>query len=130
MALDRKIEFLGIHPRAIVAHSDQRPAAAMEHDVDVPGLGVERILDELLDDTRRPLHHLAGGDAIDKPFRQPADAQSSLLHGSEILARQDLALLYRRLIERVDTCNQAHDDRSIMKCMRSAPMAFSSSLST
>ena len=35
--------------------------------------GVERVFDELLHDARRPLDHLAGGDAVDGGFGQLAD---------------------------------------------------------
>ena len=35
-------------------------------DVDAPGAGVERVLDQLLDRAGRPLDHLAGGDAVDR----------------------------------------------------------------
>ena len=36
--------------------------------------GVEAVLHQLLDRRRRPLDHLAGGDAVDDGFRKPADA--------------------------------------------------------
>ena len=39
--------------------------------------GVERVLDQLLDDARRPLDHLAGGDAVDGGFGQLADGHAA-----------------------------------------------------
>ena len=49
---------------AVVGDADQPLAAVGEGDVDPPGAGVERILDQLLDRRRRPLDHLAGSDPI------------------------------------------------------------------
>ena len=37
-----------------------------DRDVDARRAGVKRVLDQLLDGGRRPLDHLAGGDAIDE----------------------------------------------------------------
>ena len=42
-------------------------------DVDPPRTGIERILDELLHDARRALHHLAGSDAVDDVIGETAD---------------------------------------------------------
>ena len=65
MALDREHEVVAGHAGAVVGDADQPPPAAVGQHVDARRAGVERVLDELLDDARRPLHHLAGGDAVD-----------------------------------------------------------------
>ena len=46
----------------------QPPAAAVGQDLDAVRAGIERVLDQLLDHARRPLDHLAGGDAVDDGF--------------------------------------------------------------
>ena len=46
------------------------------------GAGVERVLDQLLDRRRRPLDHLAGGDAVDEQRIEAAD-----WHGNSLRAR-------------------------------------------
>ena len=48
-------------------------AAALGHDVDACRAGIERILDQFLDDARRPLDHFAGGDAVDDAGFELAD---------------------------------------------------------
>ena len=55
----------GAHAAAVVGDADEREAAGRRHHLDVAGAGVERVLDQLLDHARRPLDHLAGGDAVD-----------------------------------------------------------------
>ena len=55
----------GAHAAAVVADADEREAAGRRHHLDLAGAGVERVLDQLLDHARRPLDHLAGGDAVD-----------------------------------------------------------------
>ena len=53
-------------------------AAAVGDDLDAARAGVERVLDQLLDDARRPLDHLAGGDAVDDGFGELADGHGRL----------------------------------------------------
>ena len=55
---------------AVVDHADQRPPAVFDFDDDLRRPGVDRILDQFLHDRRRPLDHLAGGDAVDERRRQ------------------------------------------------------------
>ena len=52
--------------------------------------GVERVLDQFLDDARRPLDHLAGGDAVDDAFGQLADGHLGTFGES---ARGDCAII-------------------------------------
>ena len=60
-------------PAAVVGDADQALAAAGGHDLDPPRAGVERVLHELLHDARGPLHHLAGGDAVDHVVGEAAN---------------------------------------------------------
>ena len=73
-------------PTAVVGDADQALAAAGGDDVDPPRAGVERVLDELLDDARRALHHLAGGDAVDDVVGKTADRHGVLAFGANPLA--------------------------------------------
>jgi hypothetical protein len=51
----------------------QPAAAAVGQHIDAARPGVERILDQFLDDARRPLDHLARGDAVDDGLGQRAN---------------------------------------------------------
>ena len=62
---------------AVVLDPDQPLAAVGEGDVDPPGAGVERILDELLHRRGRPLDHLAGGDPVRRGRIELPDRPSS-----------------------------------------------------
>src|SRR6185295_16834009 len=55
---------LGAHAQAIVGYADAAPSAFFDIDGDARRSGIERILDEFLDDGCRTLHNLACGDAI------------------------------------------------------------------
>ena len=65
MPLDRQQQIVRRHAAAVVGDADQRQPARRGDDLDLAGAGVERVLDQLLDDARRALDDLAGGDAID-----------------------------------------------------------------
>ena len=65
VALDREFEIGAGHALAVVGDADQPAAAAVGQHVDAVRAGIERIFDQFLDDARRPLDHLAGGDAVD-----------------------------------------------------------------
>ena len=72
VALDRQLELGGGHPGAVVGNRDQRPAAVADDHVDPRRPGVDAVLHQLLDRRRRPLDHLAGGDAVDDGLGEPA----------------------------------------------------------
>ena len=63
-----------VHARAVVGHANERRAAPLELHLDARGPRVERVLDELLDDARGALDHLAGGDLVREVGRQRLDA--------------------------------------------------------
>ena len=84
----------GRHARAVVGDADQALAAAGGHDLDPPRAGVERVLDKLLHDARRALHHLAGGDPVDDMIgetanRHGARPRSRNANPSGVLAQND-----------------------------------------
>ena len=64
VALDRQPRVLSLHPLAIVLDADRLLAAELDGDGDAAGAGVERVLDQLLDDRGRPLDDLARGDLV------------------------------------------------------------------
>ena len=68
MARDRQRQFVGGDAAAVVADADQADAAFLEVDVDAARAGVERVLDQFLDDGRRPFDDFAGGDLVDQGF--------------------------------------------------------------
>jgi len=61
------------HAAAVVTHFDQLPPPALEDDVDRRGPGVDRVLDQLLDDRRRALDDFAGRNLIDEVGREALD---------------------------------------------------------
>ena len=75
MRRDRERQIVGLDAAAVVAHADQPRAAGFDVDLDAPRAGVETVLDEFLDDGRRPLDDLAGGDLVDELGRQRTDAR-------------------------------------------------------
>src|SRR5262249_49094965 len=76
---------------AVVDHPDEFSTAGLEVDVDASGAGVDRVLEEFLDDARRPFDHLARRDLRDHVRRQLADAglghESLTLRASSALRR-------------------------------------------
>ena len=63
----------GGNAAAVVAHAREPHAAGLDFDLDALRAGVEAVLDQLLDDGRRPLDDLAGGDLIDEVVVENAD---------------------------------------------------------
>ena len=66
VALDGQRHLLARHADAVVDHREEAAAALLQDDGDAMGAGVDRVLDQLLDRTRRTLDHLARGDAVDQ----------------------------------------------------------------
>ena len=62
MALDGQPGIRRVHPIAVVLDPQRLLAAELDRHRDPPGARIERVLDELLDDRRRPLDDLARGD--------------------------------------------------------------------
>ena len=63
--LDGKREIGFVHAPPVVDDPDEPPSASLDRDFDRLRAGVERVLDQFLDRRRRPLDHLARGDAVD-----------------------------------------------------------------
>jgi len=63
--LDCPAEGLFVHPDPVVADSDRLRAAALDCHAYSGGVGVEAVLDQLLDDRGRPLDDFAGRDPFD-----------------------------------------------------------------
>jgi hypothetical protein len=87
VTLDRKRKVGARHAGAVVAHPNEPPPAAVGHHLDAGRTGVERVLDQLLHHARRPLHHLARGDAVDDAFGELADGHLWVPGESEAGAR-------------------------------------------
>ncbi len=72
MTLEREPRVLRLHPLAVVVDANQLLAAELDGDGDAPGAGVERVLDQLLDDGCRPLDDFAGRNLIREIGRKQA----------------------------------------------------------
>ena len=77
MALEGQGNVLPGHALAVVADPDEGRAVALHQHRDLACAGIEGVVHQLLDHRRRPLHHLAGGDAVDERVGQHGD-----LHGT------------------------------------------------
>ena len=64
MALDRQARILRVHALAVVLDANQLLAAELDGDGEAPRAGVDRVLDQLLDDRGRTLDDLAGGNLV------------------------------------------------------------------
>ena len=83
MRRHRQRQIGGLDAATVVNHPHQPDPTLLERDVDPGGGCVERVLEKLLDHARRPLHHLAGGNAIDDRHRKLMDAS----HACQRLSR-------------------------------------------
>ena len=64
MALKREQRVVAGHAPAIVGDADQASAAGLNLDADAGGAGIERVLQQLLDDGGGAVDDLAGGDLV------------------------------------------------------------------
>ena len=78
VALEREAQLAGLDAAAVVGDADQRQAALADLDGDLRRAGVERVLDQLLDDGGGPLDDLAGRDLRRLVRCQDADRHGSL----------------------------------------------------
>src|SRR5262245_34790752 len=85
MALHRQPHVVGIHPLAVVFDPDLLLPAELDMNPDPSRASVDRVLDQFLDDRRRPLDHLASGDLI----RQVGWKLGDFAHGYLSILRQD-----------------------------------------
>jgi hypothetical protein len=73
VACQREYEFVLGDPRAVVPDAAQAGSPVLDLDLHRTRAGVEAVLEELLDDGRRPFDHLAGGDLVDQLFGKDPD---------------------------------------------------------
>ena len=66
MPRDGEQRVLCVHPVAIIGHDNAREACGFRLHLNACRACIDRILDELFDDARGPLHDLAGCDLIDE----------------------------------------------------------------
>ena len=59
-----KSQIVGMDAQAVVPHTDPLHARVLDVDPNGRSPGVEAVFHQLLDDGRRPLHDLAGGDLV------------------------------------------------------------------
>ncbi len=78
MTLDGDSQIGLPHAFAIVAHGNESPPPSIGENVNTRGAGVECVFDQLLDDARRTLDHLAGGDAIDDRLGELTDGHLAI----------------------------------------------------
>ena len=62
--LERGHQVLGQHADAVIGHPDQVLAAPFDREVNARGLGVDRVLEQLLHDARRPLDDFPRRDLV------------------------------------------------------------------
>ena len=73
VALDAEREIVRVHASAVVDDANQTPPTCLDHDIDVAGPRVDRVLDELLHGGGRALDDLACRDAVDEDGVEAAD---------------------------------------------------------
>ena len=73
VALEGEHRVVVVHALAVVGHADEGRAAALQLHFDAGRPGVERVLDQLLDDARGSLDHLAGCDLVGEVGGQRLD---------------------------------------------------------
>ena len=69
-ALDGKGKIALRHAGPVIGDANEPQAPARGRDLDPARAGIERILDQFLDDARGPLDDLTRGDAVDEVWRQ------------------------------------------------------------
>ena len=73
MALERGESVVAIHAVTVIGDRDPLLARALERHLDPLRLGVERVVDQLLQDRSRTLDDLPGRDLVDDPVRKHPD---------------------------------------------------------
>ena len=73
MAGQGQRQFVGRDAAAVIHYPHHLQSALDHRNVNSRGPGIDGVLHQLLDDARRPLDHLAGGDFVDQGLRERAD---------------------------------------------------------
>ena len=74
MALNAQCQVGGGHAKAIVGDTDEGLAAAAKGHINLAGTRIQRVLDKLLHNARRPLNDFARRDAVYGAFGKPVDS--------------------------------------------------------
>jgi hypothetical protein len=77
-AFEAEQRIVTIHAGPVVGDPNETAAASPDFDGDFFGVGIERILDEFLDDAGRSLDHFAGGNLVGDLFGEKPDAVHTL----------------------------------------------------
>ncbi len=80
VAEDGQARVFAVHAGAVVGDADQLDAAGLDVDADAAGAGVERVLEQLLDDAGGALDDLARGDLVGEIVGEEVDRG----HGSSV----------------------------------------------
>lgn len=62
MAFCTEDQIIPAHPGPVVNHADPGYAAALDVDIHRPGPGIDRVVQKLSNNGKRPVDHLAGRD--------------------------------------------------------------------
>ena len=73
MPLQGQPRVVGGHPFPVVLHTHEALSAQLDRDGDATGAGIERVLDQFLDDGGGTLDDLTRGDLIGEVRRQAGD---------------------------------------------------------
>src|SRR5690606_8505362 len=85
MAGKGKRQFLSRHSRAVIANPDQVEPASRRRDLDPASSRIDGVLDQLLDDAGRALHHFAGGNLVDHRIGKSANAHPAIIADSRLI---------------------------------------------
>ena len=100
-----------IHAGAVIGDADEPKPPPASRDLDAARASIDRVLDQLLDDARRPLDDLTRGDAVDEVGGSWRIGIGRLSRAGEIPAGQHFTRFYRRLVERVDAQQMRRENR-------------------
>ena len=87
MPLQREQAVFGGHPAPVVRHRDELAPGAPHRDLDTRRPRVQAVLDQLLDDRRRALDDLPGGDLVDDGVGKALDGRHGRTHGPSLAPR-------------------------------------------
>src|SRR5262245_7532366 len=74
MPFQAETRVVGLHPDAVVFDSDELLAAVLDGDDETPGVGVDGVLDQFLDDRGGTLDDLTRGNLVGEVVWQSPDA--------------------------------------------------------
>ena len=119
MALKRQQSVIAQHSAAVIGDPDQPPSAGLNLHAHVGGAGIQRILQQLLYDGRRALHHFTGGDLVGNLIGENTDAAHLQSTITRVYAGDVVIVDLVQIRERADLnhaqnlafCRWVHDHR-------------------